>query len=65
MDDVQWHPEDTAATNPLQVEIFARLVAASADRHQTRDGSLRVAPAMRADNRGPGSTASSRSASSR
>jgi putative glutamine amidotransferase len=27
---VQWHPEDTAATNPVQAAIFARFVEASA-----------------------------------
>jgi putative glutamine amidotransferase len=27
---VQWHPEDSAATDPVQAAIFRRLVAASA-----------------------------------
>jgi putative glutamine amidotransferase len=31
---VQWHPEDTAATNPVQAAIFSRFVDASARLHQ-------------------------------
>jgi putative glutamine amidotransferase len=30
---VQWHPEDTAATDPAQQRLFGALVAAAAARH--------------------------------
>jgi putative glutamine amidotransferase len=31
---VQWHPEDLAATDPVQAEVFRHFVAAAAARVQ-------------------------------
>jgi putative glutamine amidotransferase len=42
---VQWHPEDSAATDPVQAGIFAHFVAAAAEDSQSRP--IRTAPPPR------------------